>query len=258
MKPGRWYAMPGEGGLLMCTFPDPHWTFENAKGQGNTDPGFAGYFNECMNGFEYQVAGHMLWEGMLTEGLAIARMIHDRYHPSRRNPWNEVECGDHYARSMASYGVYLAACGCAYHGPQGHLGFAPRWSADNFRCAFTAAEGWGTFSQEKTPAGQRATLHLRWGRLQLRSLSLAVLPDAKTDRLRVAVNGREVAASPRVEQGTATAVFERPVILEADQTLELILSLGVIRAIPHRWPLPGAGGISGASSSGPRGVWGCG
>ena len=33
----------------------------------------------------------------------------------------------------------------------------------------------------------------------------------------------KVAAAPRIEQGTATAVFERPVILEADQTLELIL-----------------------------------
>ncbi len=76
-----------------------------------------------MNGFEYQVAGHMIWEGMLMEGLAIARMIHDRYHASRRNPWNEVECGDHYARAKASYGVYLAACGYEYD-PKIRLGAA--------------------------------------------------------------------------------------------------------------------------------------
>ena len=79
-----------------------------------------------MNGFEYQVAGHMIWEGMVQEGLAITRAIHDRYHASRRNPWNEVECGDHYARSMASYGVFLAACGYEYHGPKGVSRFAPR------------------------------------------------------------------------------------------------------------------------------------
>ena len=90
--------------------------------------GFDYYFNECMNGFEYQAAGHMIWEGMVQEGLAVTRAIHDRYHPSRRNPWNEVECGDHYARSMASYGVFLAACGYEYHGPKRHLAFAPRLS----------------------------------------------------------------------------------------------------------------------------------
>ena len=119
-KPGRWYAMPGEAGLLMCTFPRSDWDYAQAKGKG---PDWAaGYFNECMNGFEYQAAGHMIWEGMLTEGLAVTRAVHDRYHASRRNPWNEVECGDHYARSMASYGVFLAACGFEYHGPKAASG----------------------------------------------------------------------------------------------------------------------------------------
>ncbi|NLH15786.1 MAG: hypothetical protein GX455_04340, partial [Phycisphaerae bacterium] len=93
--PGRWYAMPGEGGLLMCSFPRSDWDYDKAKGKG---PDWAaGYFNECMNGFEYQAAGHMIWEGMTQEGLAVTRMLHDRYHASRRNPFNEVECGDHYA-----------------------------------------------------------------------------------------------------------------------------------------------------------------
>ena len=114
--------------------------------------GFDYYFNECMNGFEYQVAGHMIWEGMVEEGLAVTLAVHDRYHPARRNPWNEVECGDHYARSMASYGVYLAACGYEHHGPKGYLAFAPRLTPENFRAAFTAAEGWGTFSQKDEAA----------------------------------------------------------------------------------------------------------
>jgi len=107
----------------------------------------AGYFNEWMDGFEYEVAGHMIWEGMLLEGLAVTRAVHDRYHASRRNPWNEIECGDHYARSMASYGVYLEACGFEYRGPKQHIGFAPKLSPENFKSAFTSAEGWGTFSQ---------------------------------------------------------------------------------------------------------------
>jgi hypothetical protein len=45
----------------MCTFPRTDWDFTKSCGIGNTKPGFAGYFNECMNGFEYQVASHMIW-----------------------------------------------------------------------------------------------------------------------------------------------------------------------------------------------------
>ena len=137
-KPGRWYAMPGEAGLLMCSFPREDWDFKKASGKGKTDWA-AGYFNECMNGFEHQVAGHMIWEGMTLEGLAIERTVHDRYGAARRNPWNEIECGDHYARSMASYGVYLAACGFEYDGPRQHIGFAPKLTPENFKCAFTSA-----------------------------------------------------------------------------------------------------------------------
>jgi non-lysosomal glucosylceramidase len=175
-KPGRWYAMPGEAGLLMCTFPRSDWDYAQAKGKG---PDWAaGYFNECMNGFEYQAAGHMLWEGMVTEGLAITRAVHDRYHPSRRNPWNEVECGDHYARSMASYGVFIAACGFEYHGPKQHLGFAPRLTPENFKSAFTSAEGWGTFAQQQEVGSLKAEVRLRWGRLKLRTLSLAMAQGA--------------------------------------------------------------------------------
>ena len=65
---GRWYAMPGEGGLIMCTWPKG-----GREGTaGNVNPGFAAYFNECMNGFEYQAAGHMIWEGLVTEGWPSA------------------------------------------------------------------------------------------------------------------------------------------------------------------------------------------
>jgi hypothetical protein len=169
-KPGRWYALAGEAGLLMCSFPRRDWDYVQAKGQG--PEWAAGYFNECMNGFEYQAAGHMIWEGLTLEGLAVTRAVHDRYHASRRNPWNEVECGDHYARSMASYGVYLAACGYEHDGPRGHLGFAPKISPENFKCAFTSAEGWGSYSQNAASGKFTARIAVRFGTLKLKTVAL--------------------------------------------------------------------------------------
>jgi uncharacterized protein (DUF608 family) len=191
-QPGRWYAMPGEGGLLMCTFPRTDWDYGKAKGKGADWA--AGYFNECMNGFEYQVAGHMIAEGMVMEGLAVTRMLHDRHHPLRRNPWNEIECGDHYARSMASYGVYLTACGYEHHGPKGHLGFAPRLSPEDFRCAFTTAEGWGTFAQQIKGGKQQAEIGLKYGRLRLATVALAA-PTGKPGAVTVKVAGKTVPAT---------------------------------------------------------------
>ena len=176
-----------------------------------------------MNGFEYQVAGHMIWEGMVQEGLAVTRAIHDRYHASRRNPWNEVECGDHYARSMASYGVFLAACGYEYHGPKGYLAFAPRLTPDNFRAAFTAAEGWGTFSQHRDETSQSETLELKWGKLRLRSLAFELPQNVRPKDVNVLLNGVAVQAKQRMEGNRAIVQFSSETMLQAGGKLSIVL-----------------------------------
>ena len=137
--PERWFALPGEAGLFTCTWPKSPYLKEGVR-----------YREEVWTGIEYQVAGHMVWEGMVTEALAICRGVHERYHPAKHNPFNEIECGDHYARAMASWGVFTALAGFEYHGPKGHIGFAPHITPENFRAAFTAAEGWGSFAQTRT------------------------------------------------------------------------------------------------------------
>jgi uncharacterized protein (DUF608 family) len=215
-KTGRWYALAGEAGLLMCSFPRRDWDYEQAKGKG---PDWAaGYFNECMNGFEYQAAGHMIREGLTLEGLAVTRAVHDRYHASRRNPWNEVECGDHYARSMASYGVFLAACGYEYHGPKQHLGFAPKLSPENFKCAFTSAEGWGTCAQKTESGKLKAEITVRWGGLKLKTLALE---HQSADSARVALGGRIVPAVCSLDGRRVLITLAEPVTIPAGQTLEI-------------------------------------
>ncbi|MFA6482348.1 MAG: GH116 family glycosyl hydrolase [Bacteroidales bacterium] len=205
-KPGRWYAMAGEAGTLMCSWP---------KGESKrVTTNYDFYFNECMNGFEHQLSGHMIWENMLLEGFAIERAIHDRYHALRRNPWNEVECGDHYARSMASYGVFLAACGFEYHGPKGHLGFAPRLTPENFKAPFTTAEGWGTFEQKAQGARLKAQVRIKYGRLKVKSLSLAVTGEMDPAAIRFALNGKVIEGQLSVNQGKGLITLKDAAVIE--------------------------------------------
>jgi non-lysosomal glucosylceramidase len=219
IKGGRWYAMPGEGGLLMCTWP--RGGAEKAAGKGNT--GFVAYFNECMSGFEYQVAAHMIAEGLVQEGLAIVRTIHDRYHASRRNPFNEIECSDHYARAMASYGVFLTACGYEHHGPKGHLGFAPRLTPEDFRAPFTTADGWGTFTQKREGRIQKETIALKWGKLRMRTLAFAIAENVRPAKVKVTLKGKELACRHTTRDGRLLVTLDADVVLEAGQTLEITI-----------------------------------
>ena len=219
-KPGRWYAMPGEAGLLMCSFPRSDWDYLRARGKGKAEWA-AGYFNECMNGFEYQVAGHMIWEGMVMEGLAITRAVHDRYHAGRRNPWNEIECGDHYARSMASYGVYLAAGGFEQHAPQQHLGFAPRLTPENFKCAFTSAAGWGSFSQKAEGGQLQAEISVAWGKVKLKTIALE---HAAATSVKISLAGKPVTAKLKPAGKKVLLTLKSPVEIVAGEKLEITLT----------------------------------
>ncbi len=221
IKGGRWYAMPGEGGLLMCTWPKGGSAAATGKG---SEAWAAGYFNECMSGFEHQVAAHMIGEGLVLEGLAVTRLIHDRYDASRRNPWNEVECSNHYARAMASYGSFVAACGFEHHGPRGHIGFAPKIAPEKFASAFVACEGWGRYAQQRGHDSLAASIELRWGLLRLRTVSLDAGEAMNPRSVIAAVQGRSLEAALEA-QGTRVVVrFKDQVTINAGETLTLALN----------------------------------
>jgi len=223
-EPGRWYAMAGEGGLIMVTYP--HGNKRKLK-----DPNggwTASYFNECMTGFEHQAAGHMIWEGLLKEGLAVTRTIHDRYHALKRNPWNEIECSDHYARSMASYGSYLALCGYEFHGPKGHLGFAPRLRPENFKAAFTGSEGWGSFHQQRSRKQQTVQIILKWGKLKLNTLKLELPENQKPKNISVHSDESTIPVELNYEQQNLFIHMEHTVYLHEGEKLTVEVELARI------------------------------
>lgn len=110
----RGYALENESALLMAAYPKerPAKPFP--------------YFSEVMTGFEYTAAVHMIQEGMVEEGLTCIRNIRARYDGVRRNPFDEAECGHHYARAMASWAAVLALTGFDYSAADGNLRLAAK------------------------------------------------------------------------------------------------------------------------------------
>lgn len=66
------------------------------------------YYRETMTGFEYVVAALLAWNGERAEAERVVRDIRNRYDGFKRNPFDEPECGNHYARTLAAWTVFRA------------------------------------------------------------------------------------------------------------------------------------------------------
>jgi len=163
----------------------------------------------------------MMAEGMVDEALVLTRMIHDRYHAGKRNPFNEIECSDHYARAMASYGSFITACGFEYHGPKGYMRFAPKMSADNFKAPFTAAQGWGSYTQTIDKQRLNAKLTVAYGSLTLQAFSLQHAN--KVTRPVVKLEGRIIPSTFTQEGDNCTISFKKPIAVLTYQTLHITI-----------------------------------
>lgn len=216
---GRPYAVSGDGGMIMNTNPK-----NEAKAYGDNETWQLGYFHECMSGFEHQVAAHMMAEGMSDESLILTRAIHDRYHGAKRNPFNEIECSDHYARAMASYGTFLTACGYYYHGPQQRIGFSPKIGKENFKSAFTTAEGWGSYLQEVKGGRWKLALEVAYGRVGLQHFILPEksIHDLDAKKVQVQLNGSSLSVAKCVatERGPELS-FKEPVQIKKGDTFTI-------------------------------------
>jgi hypothetical protein len=139
-RPG--YAMGHEPGLLLCTWP-----------HGNKPTLPFVYSDEVWTGIEYQVASHLIAEGFVEEGLTIVKALRTRYDGRVRNPWNEYECGNYYARAMASYALLWALSGVRYSAAQRTLWLGPKVSTRPFRTFFSCASGFGTVTLDSHSVG---------------------------------------------------------------------------------------------------------
>ncbi len=101
------------------------------------------YFAEVMTGFEHSTAALMLYSGMVEQGVESIRNIRSRYDGEKRNPWDEAECGHHYARAMASWTSVVALSGFHYDGPKASVVAVPRVPHERIRVFLVYRNGLG-------------------------------------------------------------------------------------------------------------------
>ena len=201
-NPCRLYCIDDEAGTTMFAWP-----------QGSRTPVVpVPYAEETMHGFEYQAASHMILNGMVEEGVEMVKAVRDRYDGKRRNPWNEIECGSNYARSMASYALLNAFSGFEFDMVRQTIGFHPvRTVSGRFRCFWSLASAWGEI--EIRP--DAAVLRVRYGNLALRSIALSFADDR--EEVSVTVAGRRVSCK-RVKDNVE---FPLPVTIQAGKALRV-------------------------------------
>ena len=155
----RSYALGNEAALLMASYPKER--------PANPFP----YFTEVMTGFEYTAAIGMLYEGQVESGLRCMQNVRDRYDGRRRSPFDEAECGHHYARAMITWAAGLALTGFHYSGVEKQMTFAAREG-----CFFWSnGYAWGTCKIEKEREGMRVELSVLFGELVLSEFVLSGL-----------------------------------------------------------------------------------
>lgn len=148
----RSYVMGNEAGLLMASWP-----------KGRLEVPFP-YFAEVMTGFEYCAAVGMKYEGLDEEALRCFTAVRDRFDGAKRNPFDEVECGHHYARAMASWAGVLAWSGFQYSGVERRMAFTDKLG----KYFWSNGYAWGTCEV----SGESVTLELLKGELRLKQLKI--------------------------------------------------------------------------------------
>ena len=134
----RNFAIEDEAGTVICSYPE-----------GTPVPAIPiSYCEECMTGFEYALAGLMLANGYEKECETMVKAIRNRYDGKLRNPWNEIECGSNYARSMASFALLPIYSGFNFDMSKKYLGFNPLNEQGEY--LWSVGKTWGKVKTSKT------------------------------------------------------------------------------------------------------------
>jgi uncharacterized protein (DUF608 family) len=178
VQKSRIFASEHDKGLLICSWP---------KGKRPKIP--MGYSDEVWTGIEYEVAALMMENDKIDSALKILNAIRDRYDGRYRNPWNEVECGDHYVRAMSSWRIYEAAIGYHWNALENRINFLPRFKNNPMQALFITNSSWGMIRREYDGNNLSITIKPLFGELNLKILRTWNLEESIDHIFEVSIDG---------------------------------------------------------------------
>ncbi len=151
----RTYALNDEAAVVVCDY---------GKAERPRIP--FPYFAEAWTGLEYTAAALMMRWGMAQQGVEIVASARARFDGEKRNPWDEAECGHHYARAMSSWSTLLAMSGFRYDGTKEAISTLPPAHTDDFVSLWSTGTGWGRYSLQARGRGTKLVLRVLGGQLR--------------------------------------------------------------------------------------------
>ncbi len=218
----RKFVQDDDRGLIMTSWP------KGGRPEQGKQLRFA---DEVWTGLEYSTAATMIANGLLIEGFTVVKGVADRYDGQRRsgltdrawgysgNPFGDDECGKFYARAMSVWSLLLACQGFIYDGSAGLVGFKPPWRPEDHTSFFTAAEGWGVFSQRRSGNTQTELIEMRYGKIHIESLVFEAFEKAKSEAVTVTYNQQVVPSTYTVTSNKVAIELKEPVTLETGESL---------------------------------------
>jgi non-lysosomal glucosylceramidase len=206
----RTYALNGEAAVVVCDYgkaPRPHIPFP--------------YYAEAWTGLEHSTAALMFYSGMVAQGVEYVENLRARFDGVKRNPWDEAECGHHYARAMSSWSSVVALSGFHYEGDRALVRVLPRLPQDNFQCFWSTGTGWGTYALRRSQSGSvQLSVHVLGGTLPCKSYALA----ASGSRATAQVGGKTTEA--RLVKSKEHVTVELADMVALREGEELVVAIG--------------------------------
>lgn len=220
IKVSRYYALPNEPLMVNCSFPKGGADIAPGKINSEWEKLVIGYFSEPFTAQEHHVAATLISQGMIDEGLKIQKAVHQRYAPEKRNPYNEIEYGNHYTRAMSGYAPFISASGFTFHGPRGEIGFDPKINPQDFKSAFITGESWGSFSQKRIKTRQENSIEIVFGKLRLNQLTVGIA-SSNIRNIFLSLNGENFPIASKKETDKALIIKFDEINLKEGDVLRL-------------------------------------